>query len=149
MKELFPDVFSGGLGRCNKMAVKLELKNDSQPVFKKNRNVSSASLTHIDKELQRLEQMGVISKIQYKWAAPAVYIKKKSNEIRVRADFSTDLNAALKEYHYPLPSPDEVFSKLNGDKIFSKIDLSDAYLQVPIGENSSRLLCINTHRGLF
>ena len=64
-------------------------------------------------------------------------------------DFSTSLNAAQKEYHYPLPSPDEVFSKLNGGKIFSKIDLNDAYLQVPMEENSSRLLCINTHRGLF
>ena len=73
---------------------------------------------------------------------------KKSNEIWVCADFSTGLNAALKEYHYPLPSPDEVFSKLNGGTIFSKIDLSDAYLQVPMEENSSRLLCINTHRGL-
>ena len=50
LKESFPDVFSGGLGRCNKMAVKLELKNDSQPVFKKNRNVPFASPTHIDKE---------------------------------------------------------------------------------------------------
>ena len=69
--------FSGGLGRCNKMAVKLELKNDSQPVFKKNRNAPFTSLTHIHKELQRLEQIGVISKIQYKWATPAVYIKKK------------------------------------------------------------------------
>ena len=59
------------------------------------------------------------------------------------------LNAALKEYHYPLLSPDEVFSNLNGGKIFSKIDLSDVYLQVPMEENSSRLLCIITHRGLF
>ena len=58
--------FSDGLGRCNKMAVKLELKNDNQPVFKKKRNVPFVSLTHIDKDLQRLEQMGVISKIQYK-----------------------------------------------------------------------------------
>ena len=141
--------FSGDLGRCNKMAVKLELNNDSQPVFKKSRNVPFASLTHIDKKFQRLEQMGVISKIQYKWAAPAVYIKKKSNEIPVCADFSTGLNAALKEYHYPLPNPDEVFSKLNGGKVFSKIDLSDAYLQVPMEENSSRQLCINTYRAFL
>ena len=95
------------------MVVKLELKNNSQPVFKKNRNIPFTLFTQIDKELQRLVQMGVISKIQNnKWAAPAVYIKKKSNEIRVCADFSTGLNVALKEYHYPLPSPDEVFSKL-------------------------------------
>ena len=64
------------------------------------------------------------------------------------ADFSTGLNAALKDYHYPFPSP-EVFKKLNGGKFFSKIDLSDAYLQISVEEESSKLLCINTYRGLY
>ena len=58
--------------------------------------------------------------------------KKKSTEIWVCADFSTGLNAALKDYHYPLPSPEEVFNELNGGKVFSKIDLSEAYLQILI-----------------
>ena len=51
-------------------------------------------------------------------------------------------------YHYPLPST-EVFTKLNGGKFFSKIDFSDAYLQIPVEEESSKLLCLNTHRGLY
>ena len=63
----------------------------------------------------------------------------------MRRFFSAGLNAALKGYHYPLPSPEEVFNKLNGGKVFSKIDLSEAYLQIPVEENSSKLLCINTH----
>ena len=75
--------------------------------------------------------------------------KKKSKETRVCADFSTGLNAALKDYHYPLPIPKEVFNKSNGGKVFSKIDLSEAYLQIPVEENSSKLLCINTHRELY
>ena len=75
--------------------------------------------------------------------------KKKSKEIQVCADFPTGLNAALKDYHYPLPSPEEVLNKLNGGKVFSKIDLSEADLQIPVEENSSKLLCINTHRLVF
>ena len=75
--------------------------------------------------------------------------KKKSQEIRVCADISTGLNAALKDYHYPLPSPEEVFNKSNGGKVFKKIDVSEAYLQIPVEENSSKLLCINTQRGLY
>ena len=55
----------------------------------------------------------------------------------------------LKDYHYSLPSPEEVFNKLNRGKVFSKIDLSEAYLQIPVEENSSKLLCIKTHRGLY
>ena len=33
--------------------------------------------------------------------------------------------------------------------IFSKVDLSDAYLQIPVEEECSKLLCINTDRGLY
>ena len=74
---------------------------------------------------------------------------KKSREIRVCADFSTNLNAALKDLHYPLPSPEEVFSKLNSNSFFSKIDLSDAYLQIPVNNDSGNLIYINTDRGLY
>ena len=94
--------------------------------------------------------MGILSKVEFsEWAAPTVYIRKKSKEIWVCADFSTGLNAALKDDHYPLLSPEEVFNKLNGGKVFSKIDVSEAYLQIPAEENSSKLLCINTHRRLY
>ena len=94
--------------------------------------------------------MGILSNVEFsEWTAPTVYIRKKSKEIRVCADFSTGLNAALKDYHYPLPSPEEVFNKLNVRKVFSKIDLSEAYLQIPVEENSSKLLYINTNRGLY
>ncbi|XP_026441989.1 uncharacterized protein K02A2.6-like, partial [Papaver somniferum] len=104
----------------------------------------------IDEELDRLVKTGILTPIDYsEWAAPTVYVKKKSKDIRVCADFSTGLNAALKDHHYPLPSPEEVFTKLNGGRIFSKIDLSEAYLQIPVEEESSKLLCITTHKGLF
>ncbi|XP_058456624.1 uncharacterized protein K02A2.6-like [Malaya genurostris] len=59
------------------------------------------------------------------------------------------LNAALESNIYPLPVPEDIFSKLNGCNYFSIIDLSDAYLQVEVDDDSKNLLAINTHRGLF
>ena len=114
------------------------------PYLKKKQNVPFVPLEQINEELNRLEKAGFSE-----WAALTVYVRKKCNQIRVYADFSTGLNQALKEYHYPLPSPEKIFNKFNGSKIFSKIDLSDAYLQIEVEENSSKLLCINTHRGLY
>ena len=109
-----------------------------------------ALLEKINKELDRLVKTGVLSKLEYsKWAALMVYVKKKSKEISVCTDFSTGLNAALKDCHYPLPSSEDIFVKLNGGTFFSKIDLSDAYLQILVEEESSKLLCINTHCGLY
>ena len=51
-------------------------------------------------------------------------------------------------HQYPLPHPDELFAKLNGGQKFSKIDLK-AYAQIPFDEKSSKLIVINTHKGLF
>ena len=38
---------------------------------------------------------------------------------------------------------------MSGGKIFSKIDLSNAYLQVPFHEDSTKFTTINTHQGLY
>ena len=144
LKGSFPEVFSVGLGKCTKIKAKFELKENTCPIFRKKRNVPFPTTEEINKELDRLVNMGILSKVEFNdWAAPTVSIRKSSKEIQVCSDFSTGLNTALKDYHYPLPSQEEVFNKLNGGKVFSKIDLSAAYLQIPLEENSFKLLCIN------
>ena len=92
----------------------------------------------------------MIEKVDYSdWASPTVYVKKKNKKIRVCADFSTGLNDCIRDHSYPLPTPEDIFSKLNGGKLFSKIDLSEAYLQVKVDEECSKYLTIHTHRGLY
>ena len=66
--------------------------------------------------------MGDLSKADYNdWASPTVYIEKKSKEIRVCADFSTDLNDTLKNYHYMLPGLKKVFVLLMRIWYFRKL----------------------------
>ena len=50
---------------------------------------------------------------------------------------------------YPLPQVEELFSNLAGGKYFSKLDMSSAYLQLPLAELSKEYLIINTHRGFY
>ena len=40
-------------------------------------------------------------------------------------------------------------ARLAGGKIFTKLNLSQAYLQLPVDEDSKGLLVINTPKGLF
>ena len=48
------------------------------PVFWLKRPVPYAAVEIIDKELGRLEKLGVIQKTDYRpWAAPTVFVKKK------------------------------------------------------------------------
>ncbi|XP_055615405.1 uncharacterized protein K02A2.6-like [Toxorhynchites rutilus septentrionalis] len=77
-------------------------------------------------------------------------IRKSDNvSVRICGDYSTGLNNALDSDAHPLPHPDYVFADLAGCRYFSQLDLSDAYLQVEVEEESQKYLTINTHRGLF
>ena len=150
LKSEFNKVFADELGCCTKTEVRFELKDNVKPVFKPKRKVLFSSSETIDKELGRLEENEVIKKVDYsEWASPTVYAKKKNNKIRVFADLSTGLNECLSDHTYPLPTPEEIFSKLNGGKVFSKIDLSEAYLQVKVEEECTKYLTIHTLRRLL
>ena len=50
---------------------------------------------------------------------------------------------------YPLPRVEELFSKLSGGKHFTKLDMSQAYLQLEIDEASKKYLTVNTIKGLY
>ena len=95
-----------------KITAKIKLKRNAQPVFrKKKRSIPFAAIDKIDRELERFIQCGVLSRVDYSdWAAPIEYVKKKSGEIRICADLSTGLNNAIEDHHYPLPSPEEIFT---------------------------------------
>ena len=70
---------------------------------------------------------------------------KQTGENKICGDFSSGLNEVLEDHHYPLPLPEDILAKLNGSSIFSHIDLSDAFLQIEMDEESSKLLVINSH----
>ena len=42
-----------------------------------------------------------------------------------------------------------LFSALAGGKYFSKLDISQAYLQLPLDQSSKQYVTIHTYRGLF
>ncbi|XP_053698915.1 uncharacterized protein K02A2.6-like [Sabethes cyaneus] len=150
LKKTFPKLFSEKLGLCQKTKINLELKEQCKPVFCPKRPVAYAMLDTVNQELDRLEQLNIISPVDYsEWAAPIVVVRKANGSIRICGDYSTGLNAALQPHQYPLPLPEDIFAKLANCKVFSQIDLSDAFLQVEIDEASRGLLTVNTHRGLY
>ncbi|KAK6761437.1 hypothetical protein RB195_022488 [Necator americanus] len=75
--------------------------------------------------------------------------EKKNGSIRLCADHSTGLNDALEQNQHLLPIPEDTFTKLNGGRYFSQLDLAEAYLQLEVDDVSKQLFTINTHRGLY
>ena len=74
---------------------------------------------------------------------------KSDGSIRLCCDFKVSINQCIDVEQYPLPTTEDLFSTLAGGQYFSKLDLSSAYQQLLVEEDSRKYLTINTHRGLF
>ena len=59
------------------------------------------------------------------------------------------MNSVANVESYPLPRINDLLASLTGGKVFSKLDLSHAYLQLPLDEKSKEYVTITTHKGLF
>ncbi|KII72609.1 Retrovirus-related Pol polyprotein from transposon 17.6 [Thelohanellus kitauei] len=65
------------------------------------------------------------------WASPIVVVPKANGQIRICGDFRVGLNSQLHVERYPIPSMHELLIKLKEMNIFSRLDYSDAYFQLP------------------
>ena len=143
-------IFNDELGCMKDMKVRLLIDSTAKPKFFKPRSVPFTLRDKVETELQRLESLGIISPVKFsKWAAPIVPVVKKNGTVRICGDYKVTANRATLTESYPLPLVDELMTDLAGGKYFTKLDLSQAYLQLPLDNESSELLTINTHKGLF
>ena len=146
----YPSVFDKNGGTMTGITVKLAVKDGSNPVFYKPRTVPYALREGVAAEIDRLVKEGIIEKVSYSdWATPIVAIQKPNKTVRICGDYKVTVNPVLNVPEYPLPTAEDVFQKLNGGQKFTKLDLSHAYQQVLLDEESRKYVTINTHLGLF
>ncbi|XP_039384821.1 uncharacterized protein K02A2.6-like, partial [Mauremys reevesii] len=114
------------------------------------RTVPYAIRPKVEADLERLVTNGVLIPVTHSsWATPIIPIVKKDGSLRICGDFKVTVNPVLCAEQYPLPRIDDLFAGLAGGQKFSKIDLSQAYLQMHVDEKSQELLTIVTHKGLY
>ena len=148
--DKYRDVFEEDIGLLKTTKAKLNLKENSQPKFCKARQVPYALRPKVEAELTKLQNDGILTKVDWsEWATPVVPVIKKNGNVRLCGDFKQTINPVLHVQQYPLPRIDDIFASLGGGQKFSKIDLRQAYLQMEMEEESNKFLTINTHKGLF
>lgn len=127
------------------------LRDGVSPIFFKPRPVPFAYRPKLETELNRLEKINVITRVEHsKWGTPLVTVLKKDGSIRLCADYSVTINKFLEDVNYPLPRIDDLFQALRGGgKRFSKIDLSQAFNQLVVDDETSDILTWSTQRGLY
>lgn len=150
LEEYNSTVFDTNLGEIPKVRGHLTLKENTQPIFIKPRRIPYALRAKVDEEIDRLEKQGIITKIDHsEWGTPVVPIVKPNGSIRLCADYKVTLNKAIMDEQYPIPIIEDILTEMNGGKLFCTLDITQAYLNMVMDEESALLQTLSTHKGTF
>ncbi|MCG7878633.1 MAG: RNase H-like domain-containing protein [Candidatus Thiodiazotropha endolucinida] len=149
VRQKFPKLFQG-LGKL-KGQYTITLKDDAKPyALTVPRRVSIPLMSKVKKELDRMEETGVISKIHEptEWCAGMVVVPKNDGNVRICVDL-TKLNESVKRENFPLPAIDQTLGLLSGAKYFSKLDCNSSFWQCELSMTSRKLTCFITPFGRY
>ena len=138
------------LGLLKDVEAQIHVPPDTQPRYFKPRPLVYSLKPKVERELDRLQAAGVIKPVQFSdWPAPILPVVKTDGNICICGDYKVTVNVVSKLDNYPLPRVDDLFAAMTGGQMFSKLDLTQAYQQLPLSENSKKYTIINTTKGLF
>jgi Reverse transcriptase (RNA-dependent DNA polymerase) len=145
----FPILFNGMLGLYPHKKVHLELKEGVVPVNKCTYPVTHSQEPLFKEELDRLVEVGVLSKISAsEWAAPTFITPKKEGRVCWVSDFRK-LNKCIKRKVYPLPRIMDILRLHNGYEFFTKLDILMQYYTFELDDAVKDLCIIITPFGKY
>ena len=119
------------------------------PVRVPPRRIPANYRLEVEKQIQTMLKEGIIEESSSPWSIPAVFVHKKTGDIRICVDYR-ELNKRTVKDAYLLPHPDEVQDQLAGS-IFSTLDLQSGYWQLPVNpsDRAKTVFCPCPGLGLF
>ena len=82
------------------------------------------------------------------YGAPILFAKKKDGHLRLCVDYRA-LNKNTIVDSYPLPRIDELLSRLQGARYFSRLDLRDGYFHVPVADQDVHKTAFSCRYGTY
>ncbi len=99
-------------------------------------------------QLEKLFAKGYIKPSKSPYGALVFSVHKKDGTLRMCVDYR-NLNKVTVNNRYPLPRIDDLFNRLSGAKMFSRIDLRSGYYQIWIAKGDKEKIAYRTKYGLY
>ena len=145
----FPTVFGSGIGKLNG-EYHIKLAAQVTPVQHAPRRVPVAIRDHLKRTLDEMVRADIIVPVTEptQWISSMVVVPKKNGTLRICLD-PKNLNAAIQREHYPLPTIEDIATRLYGAKVFTVFDVKSGFWHVQLDEPSSYLTTFHTPFGRY
>jgi transposase InsO family protein len=148
----FEDVFSkeasDSIPPHRSYDLQIELEKDANLGFSPLRHHSVEELKTCKRYLVENLAKGFIAPSQCPFASPILFARKPSGGLQFCIDYRK-LNAITRKNQYPIPLIDETLSRLGRAKIFTKLDIRQAFHRVRIHPDSVYLTIFCTRYGSY
>nr|XP_039272253.1 uncharacterized protein LOC120346553 [Styela clava] len=140
----YPQVFAdipGDIGVTHHICI----DSNVQPVYHKQRKVQEPLRVKVKEKLDMMEKQGIIKPVSEPtdWQSSMITVLKPNKEIRICLDCK-ELNDAIKREYYTMLTFEEIASRLNGARYFTKLDAKHGYHQIRLDGESSFLTIFST-----
>jgi hypothetical protein len=145
--NVFPKELSGLLPNRD-IEFAIDLASETAPIAKRPYRMTTPELKELQRQLSELEQKGYMRRSSSPWAAPALFVTKKDDNLRLCIDYRA-LNEVTAKNRYPLPRIDDMFDQFRRVKYFLKIDLRSGYYQLWIRSEDMPKMAFVTRYGQY
>ena len=145
----FPTVFSDQVGQLDGEYT-IRIDPNVQPVQHAPRRVAVALRPQLKETLNTLVEKEVIAPVTTPtpWISSMIAVPKRNGKLRICLD-PKDLNKAIQRENYPLPTIEEVATRLHGAKVFTLLDVRNGFWHVKLEEESTYLTTFHTSFGRY
>ncbi|CAH1366264.1 unnamed protein product [Tenebrio molitor] len=143
----YAEVFEG-MG-CIEGEVNLEVDPDVMPKVQQPRRVPVAMMEELRKNIEEMEQMGIIKKEDgyTKWVSNILLVRR-NGKTRICLD-PLHLNQALRGCDYQMPTIEEILPELADARVFTTLDAKKGFWQLKLNDESSKLTIFWTPFGKY
>ena len=136
------------VGSTHLIELSLKLQEGTKPIALAPYKIPHAKQALLDAEIDKLLKEGIICPTVSPWASPVVLVTKPDSSVRLCVDYRR-LNLVTESDSYPLPVIEDIVMELGNSKVFSQIDLLQAYHQVPCAPGTAELTGFRVYRGHY
>jgi transposase InsO family protein len=112
------------------------------------RQQSTQELEEIKRFLEENLHRGFIAPSQAPFASPVLFVKKPNGSLRFCVDFRK-LNNLTRKDRYPLPLIDETLARLAKAKVYTKLDIRQAFHRIRMHPDFEELTTFRTRYGAY